>query len=95
MSGGSYNYLYMAEAYNLLQEQNKDTLEEMIARIKELDPHSDAAKDAEKILFAINVYENVVASLMERLSPVFKAVEWYDSHDSGIESVYEAFKNYK
>lgn len=85
MSGGSYNYLCYQDVYY----PGYGDIEDMIARLKELGGEK-AAKDAEKAIKLLRKAEDMLYSL----SPVFKSVEWHDSHDWTIDSVKDAISEY-
>ena len=85
MSGGSYNYLCYQDVYY----PGYGDIEEMIARIKDLGGEK-AAKDTERAIKLLRKAED----MLDKLSPVFKAVEWYDSNDWIIDHVKEAISEY-
>jgi len=89
MSGGSYNYLYCAEA---------DTI---INRISDIEAMRDAlvrydAKDfavlTQDLLLVLKQQQDLRESYLNKLSAVWRAVEYKDSMDIGIEELQAAFK---
>lgn len=86
MSGGSYNYLCYKE-YNEISNNTQD-ISKMRDRLMELG-FKDVAKETESFLLMIDSFEVRVNARLERLQGIWKAVEWMDSGDSGIEYVHE------
>jgi hypothetical protein len=80
MSGSSYNYLCFKTVSEL--EGDIEMVHAMANRLKQLG-HDDAAAATMKIIDSINAINQDVF----KLSEVWKAVEWLDSGDWGIESV--------
>jgi hypothetical protein len=92
MSGGSYEYLFLNEAATTLT--NMDHLESMANRLTELG-FEDAALETEEVLLACRHFIRRYNARRERLAPVWKAVEWKDSGDTGIKEVEDAIKKYR
>lgn len=92
MSGGSYNYLCYKE-YNEISNHIQD-IGKMRDRLIELG-FKDVAQETESILLMINSFEVRVNARLERLQDIWKAVEWMDSGDSGIEYVNEEVLLYR
>lgn len=93
MSGGSYDYLSSKDVEDLLHSQ--ETIQNMADRLAGLGYASDAAKETEMILLTLRQFENRIAAMKERLSGVWHSVEWWDSNDSGEESVKNALEKYR
>jgi len=93
MSGGSYDYLYSKDVEDLLHSQ--ETIQNMADRLAGLGYASDAAKETEIILLTLRQFENRISAMKERLSDVWHSVEWWDSCDSGEESVKNALEKYR
>ena len=100
MSGGSYNYLCCKDSSELMEAQ--DEIENMAARLSELGYADHAAKETQDVLQIIQDlsqiirrYEIQVAVVKGRLDPVWKAVEWWDSGDSGEDELKAALKEYR
>jgi|SRR5690606_26405658 len=94
MSGGSYNYLYSKSSEDLFEYGTTETLDAMATRLIELG-HVDVAKETlqlKQIIIQSKVRAEVIS---ERLSDVWKSVEWYDSADRGIDSVDKAISKYR
>lgn len=95
MSGGSYNYLCERFPEDLLHFQGGDDLTRMIARLKEIRGGEDAAADAERLRSVIIQAHVDVTRWLDRLKPVFKAVEWRDSSDWGEDQMLEYVQAYR
>jgi len=80
MSGGTYNYLCLLNASELFG--NIDELDKMYERLVELG-YINAANETKNI---IELY-NSVNSKMGGLQQVWRAIEWLDSGDSGVEEI--------
>lgn len=91
MSGGSYNYLcYRTEHIGA----RKGDLDAMADRLKELvrrDPVMMAAWTATRRVQSLLAQAEQAAS---ELTDVWKAVEWYDSSDWGLDQVVQAGEEY-
>ncbi|MGW0905027.1 hypothetical protein [Streptomyces sp. NPDC002853] len=94
MSGGSYNYLFAAADLEDLQARRWD-LEEMASRLAGLGYAQDAARETEELLVLYRQWETRASVRLARLSDVWKAVEWWDSHDSSEDRVHEALAKYR
>jgi hypothetical protein len=92
MSGGSYNYLCHKEANEL--ENHLDDVESMRDRLIELG-HLDIAQETESLILTIKAFKVRINARLSRLQDVWKEVEWYDSGDSGKDSVNEAVDKYR
>lgn len=101
MSGGSYNYLDSAADVHgiggLLQRQ--DDLRNMAHRLDGLCPEAAAET---RLFVEGGTAEQQVASVfhgidahLERLQPLWHAVEWCDSSDWGEDRLLEAVANYR
>lgn len=93
MSGGSYNYLCHADAEMLMNKVSD--LQDMADRLAGLGYAEDAAKETQALLLTVLQYENRINAMAERLSGVWRAVEWWDSCDSGEEAVKMALDGYR
>lgn len=90
MSGGSYDYLFVKELDELINNSN---LERMRDRLIELGI-SDAATDTERIMQAIEAFREV-EPIRNRLESVWKAVEWVDSLAWSEEEIDKAVDKYR
>lgn len=95
MSGGSYDYLFMKDPDELLHSHHQENIESMAARLAGLGYAQDAALETENVLLILRQFEVRMRARLDRLSGVWKAVEWWDSCDSGEDSVKEALARYR
>jgi hypothetical protein len=96
MSGGSYEYLYSKDVEEIMTEWDaRENLERMVNRLAGLGYASDAAQESMKVLLDIRAFEVRMAVMLMRLSPVWKAVEWWDSNDWGEDSVKNTLAKYR
>lgn len=94
MSGGSYNYLCHAlDLGDLLNKQSD--LSEMTDRLSGLGYAEDAAEETYLLLTLLRQFETRSEVHVQRLRDLWKAVEWWDSGDSGEDRVKEALKVYR
>lgn len=93
MSGGSLNYLYLKEDIGELQGAVSD-MEEVESFMLEKG-NADIAMDIRRLIEYIKTATNRIECLAEKLSPIFKAVEWFQSADSGMDSVDNAVNEYR
>lgn len=93
MSGGSYNYLCYKDAQDIVDYQTD--LADMQARLSGLDYAQVAAKDTQAVLDEIRVLFDSIEVKIKALQPIWRAVEWWDSNDSGEDAVKAAIANYK
>lgn len=91
MSGGSYNYLCHIDDLSDLVSQCFDlgSMAERLEQLSEVDfPGVTAAAERTRSLEAhLMMWEAHVRAQIALLSGVWKAVEWWDSSDSGPDSV--------
>lgn len=94
MSGGSHNYLCFKDDEDLFAYGALNDMENMASRLIELG-FEDAAKETLNLKYTIQ--QALVRSkvMKNRLQDVWKSVEWYDSADSGIDSVEQAVSKYR
>lgn len=98
MSGGSFNYLcFKHEAEDILGSECMESLEGMVARLKSIKGTREAWEATEDLIVKIERVLDAVKTIQEEkaeLDPVFKAVEWLDSGDWGMEEVERALKEF-
>jgi len=94
MSGGSYNYLCWARDLEDLNGK-RHALEEMAARLAGLGYAQDAAAETDELLVLFRQWEIRTSVRASRLADVWKAIEWWDSNDSGEDGVREALTKYR
>ena len=86
MSGGSYEYLCFTEIQDLLHKE--DIITKMADRLIELG-YDNFAKETLQILYDIKKFKLSFEVREIRLSSIWKAVEWLDSGDYGIDTAKE------
>ena len=96
MSGGSYDYLYYKEAGELIgSSHHQANIDAMAARLSGLGYAQDAARETEELLLILRQVDTRLDVRIERLRGIWRAVEWWDSCDSGEDDVKEALKHYR
>ena len=88
MSGGSYNYLCHADSSDI--GNSTEDLQKMSNRLIELG-FPDVATDTQSVLNHLKEISNII----DKISEVWKSVEWMDSGDWGIEDVYIEIAEYR
>lgn len=94
MSGGSWNYLYCKEIDELMNGSSTELLQDMVDRLNSAG-FKDVAKDTQRLVEYIKSASIRIETLFETLSPVFKAVEWFDSGDWGEETLNNEVLKYR
>lgn len=94
MSGGSHNYLYRAEADELLRYGRIADLEEM-EQFLIVEGYTDIAKDVRRLIEYCKSAEIRISVLFEQLEEVFHDIEWYDSSDIGRDSLFKTLEKYR
>lgn len=94
VSGGSWDYLYSKDVEQLMQYSNIEMLEDMADYLNQ-NGYEDVAKDTRRLVEYIKSAKIRIETLHEMLSPVFKAVEWYESGDSGKDNIVKAIEKYR
>lgn len=92
MSGGSFNYLCWSTGEGLFKQQSD--LKDMVAALNDLGAE-DAAKETRDLLVAIETISKRLDAKVERLSAVWKAVEWMQSGDWDQEELNTALRQYR
>lgn len=92
MSGGSYNYLCYKESHDIHEKRSE--LASMRDRLTELG-YLDAAKETESILLILDSFHVRLQARIDRLSPVWRSVEWCDSGDSDLSEIALAITDYR
>lgn len=94
MSGGSWNYLYCKDVDELMNGSSTELLQDMVDRLNSAG-FKDVAKDTQRLVEYIKSARIRIETLFEALSPVFKAVEWFDSGDWGKETLNNEVLKYR
>lgn len=92
MSGGSLNYLYIKEFPDIA-----DRISDMEVVEKELiaNGYTDIATDVRRLIEYCLSAEIRINVLVENLSDVFYAVEWYYSSDISKDNMIKHFDEYR
>ena len=93
MSGGSYDYLCHKFAEDWLSGV-PESAQRMADRLAELGYH-DAAVETNTIIAVARAAAARMQAHLDRMEPVWKAVEWMDSGDWGPDKVAEAIASYR
>ncbi len=93
MSGGSYDYLCHKDAAEMLAMEEQ--LQRMADRLAGLGYASDAAKETQGLLLEIRQAKNRIETRADRLNGIWRAIEWWDSHDSSEDDVKQALEEYR
>jgi hypothetical protein len=94
VSGGSYEYICFADEIDRLLNK-RDQVERMADRLAALGYAKDAAKETWDFLLWLRMVEAQFEARHERLSEVWRAVEWWDSGDSGEDGLQAALEEYR
>lgn len=94
MSGRSWNYLFCKDIDELMNGSSTELLQDMVDRLNSAG-FKDAAKDTQRLVEYIKSASIRIETLFETLSPVFKAVEWFDSGDWGEETLNNEILKYR
>jgi len=88
MSGGSYDYLFTR--VHALDDQ-RTMLENMAVRLEGLPYAAEVAEQTRRVLRLVDVAN----ALADSLTDVWRAVEWWDSGDSGEPAVIRECEAYR
>jgi hypothetical protein len=94
MSGGSFDYLYSQEVFDLSSETVQSAVESLISEEYSITGTEEVGTD---LLTFLEELENVKQTLESRwstFSSVLKALEWYYSGDAGEEDFRKAVLEY-
>lgn len=94
MSGGSYNYLYCKEAYELFSPLCVDYIEDMADVVRKRG-YEDIARDLLRLSEYIKSANIRVEVLSEQLNEVMHAVEWWQSADYGDDTLEKELEKYR
>jgi hypothetical protein len=92
MSGGAFNYLCHREPDELLvHQQDIRDMAEFLRSVRAI----DAQVETLAMLSLIEKTEERLNAYLDRLPPVWKAAEWWQSGDWSKEQFEEALKEYR
>jgi hypothetical protein len=93
MSGGSFNYLYAADLEDFINREGD--LERMRDELIALGNAEDAVRETDEIILMLRQFRVLIETRANRMSPIWKAMEWWRSGDSGEEAVTIAIEKYR
>lgn len=93
MSGGSYEYLFLIGTDEI--GRHIDQVERMADRLGGLGYAQDAARETESVMLLLRQFEVRMSVRLERLSSLWRAVELWDSGDSGEDDVKRALLEFR
>jgi hypothetical protein len=94
MSGGSFDYLCYAHDVRDLTEKG-EALERMRDSLAGLGYAKDAAMETEVLIRLLRQTEVRVETAINRLSEVWRAMEWWQSYDSSEDGLKQALAKYR
>lgn len=93
MSGGSYNYLCFVDIDDIFNREFD--LSTMRDRLAGLGYAQDAAAETEDLILILRQVRVRLQARIDRLEGVWRAVEWWDSGDSGEEALMQELNRYR
>lgn len=87
--------LYCRGGADIFDSSYGHDLQKMADAIAKLGYAPDAAKEAMDFLLTIRACQNRLEAMRDRLSPIFYAMEWWQSGDSSEEDFKEALGRYR
>jgi hypothetical protein len=94
MSGGSFNYL--CRTWDLSDVLGKiGDLEAMSSALAALGYAQDAARETEELLVILRQWQVQTDVRLKRLTPMWKAMEWWQSCDWGEDDLKDALAEYR
>lgn len=82
MSGGSFNYLCMRDAGELVAGANHEELQHMISELARLGPPAQKATElSQEIQADIHTFAKQLQAKLDRIENVWRAMEWMRSND--------------
>lgn len=94
MSGGSFGYLCYKDVPELMEPSSISNLEIMVQHLQ-LYGYEDIARDTQRLIEYIRSASIRIEVLSEKLNGVFHAVEWYESADTGRETMIAELEKYR
>jgi hypothetical protein len=93
MSGGSYDYLCHKDAGEMFEMEHQ--LQRMADTLAETGYAEDAAKETMGLLLEVRSCKVRLDARIQRLTQIWRAVEWWHSGDTGEEGVKLAIEEYR
>lgn len=94
MSGGSFGHIYLASHLDEIIDRHRH-LYRMLETLKREHPDSEATRDTEQLVAALEALDEAVRIGVARLAPVWRAVEWEHSGDTTDVQTREAVEAYE
>ena len=94
MSGGSFNYLGNVYDLDDLSKHIHD-LDDMARALSELGYADDAASETTSLLLSLRAFEVRARVQIERLRPIWHAMEWWKSCDTNEATFKESLEKYR
>jgi len=92
MSGGSYDYLCFKETHDILESSE---IEKMAKDLSELGYAEDVAKETYAFILHLKAREVLTEAYLDRLKPVWKAMEWWQSCDWNEDTLKKTIAEYR
>ena len=86
--------MFCKDIDQLMNGSSTELLQDMVDRLNSAG-FKDVAKDTQRLVEYIKSASIRIETLFETLSPVFKAVEWFDSGDWGEETLNNEILKYR
>ena len=86
--------MFCKDIDELMNGSSTELLQDMVDRLNSAG-FKDVAKDTQRLVEYIKSASIRIETLFETLSPVFKAVEWFDSGDWGEETLNNEILKYR
>lgn len=93
MSGGSYDYICHKDIDELINMES--TIQDMADDLASLGYASDAAKETQSFLLSLRQCVNRLETMKDRLRPIWKAMEWWQSGDTGEDAFKKSLEKYR
>ena len=93
MSGGSFDYLCYKDADELFDSEN--SIKEMADVLIGLGYAEDAGKATVDLLLELRRSRVYLQAMKDKLEPIWKAIEWWHSNDTGEDDFKIALDEYR
>ena len=93
MSGGSFNYVSLADEYDLWEKSSD--LQAMADFLSSLPGAEDAAAETEDLIRIMRQARVRVGVIVKRMRPVWQSAEWWQSGDYIEDQFREALAEYR
>ena len=93
MIGGSYDYLCFKAPDEILGHE--ETIERMANDLAELGYAADVAAATWDIILATRAFEVRLGAALDRIKPIWRAREWWQSGDTGEDDFKRQLEEYR